>query len=70
MGFLPLRAADTRLSFAPQGLPVPGSPGGQKWVSRWASLADSYSDPGLAGEWFRLSHGEGVGPGFPSDTRA
>ncbi|XP_034848337.1 centrosomal protein of 170 kDa protein B isoform X4 [Mirounga leonina] len=33
-----------------QGLPVPGSPGGQKWVSRWASLADSYSDPGLAGE--------------------
>eukprot|EP00070_Physeter_catodon_P045355 XP_028352249.1 centrosomal protein of 170 kDa protein B isoform X5 [Physeter catodon] len=31
-----------------QGLPVPGSPGGQKWVSRWASLADSYSDPGLS----------------------
>nr|XP_019602778.1 PREDICTED: centrosomal protein of 170 kDa protein B isoform X2 [Rhinolophus sinicus] len=31
-----------------QGPPVPGSPGGQKWVSRWASLADSYSDPGLA----------------------
>lgn len=31
-----------------QGLPVPGSPGGQKWVSRWASLADSYSDPGPA----------------------
>ncbi|KAF6129318.1 hypothetical protein HJG60_002649 [Phyllostomus discolor] len=31
-----------------QGLPVPGSPGGQKWASRWASLADSYSDPGLA----------------------
>uniref|UniRef100_A0A8C6BVS3 Centrosomal protein 170B n=1 Tax=Monodon monoceros TaxID=40151 RepID=A0A8C6BVS3_MONMO len=30
------------------GLPVPGSPGGQKWVSRWASLADSYSDPGLS----------------------
>ncbi|KAG8514446.1 Centrosomal protein of 170 kDa protein B [Galemys pyrenaicus] len=29
-----------------QGLPGPGSPGGQKWVSRWASLADSYSDPG------------------------
>uniref|UniRef100_G3TCZ1 Centrosomal protein 170B n=1 Tax=Loxodonta africana TaxID=9785 RepID=G3TCZ1_LOXAF len=25
----------------------PGSPGAQKWVSRWASLADSYSDPGL-----------------------
>ncbi|XP_019494921.1 PREDICTED: centrosomal protein of 170 kDa protein B isoform X2 [Hipposideros armiger] len=31
-----------------QGPPVPESPGGQKWVSRWASLADSYSDPGLA----------------------
>ncbi|XP_057587203.1 centrosomal protein of 170 kDa protein B isoform X1 [Hippopotamus amphibius kiboko] len=31
-----------------QGLPVPGSPGGQKWVSRWASLADSCSDPGLS----------------------
>uniref|UniRef100_A0A8D1S2X2 FHA domain-containing protein n=1 Tax=Sus scrofa TaxID=9823 RepID=A0A8D1S2X2_PIG len=31
-----------------QGVPVPGSPGGQKWVSRWASLADSYSDPGLS----------------------
>uniref|UniRef100_A0A8C3YDT2 Centrosomal protein 170B n=1 Tax=Catagonus wagneri TaxID=51154 RepID=A0A8C3YDT2_9CETA len=30
------------------GPPVPGSPGGQKWVSRWASLADSYSDPGLS----------------------
>ncbi|KAM6202707.1 centrosomal protein of 170 kDa protein B [Rhynchocyon petersi] len=29
---------------------VPGSPGAQKWVSRWASLADSYSDPGLAGD--------------------
>ncbi|XP_038401842.1 centrosomal protein of 170 kDa protein B isoform X9 [Canis lupus familiaris] len=33
-----------------QGLTVPGSPGSQKWVSRWASLADSYSDPGLAEE--------------------
>ncbi|XP_027426638.2 centrosomal protein of 170 kDa protein B isoform X5 [Zalophus californianus] len=33
-----------------QGLTVPGSPGGQKWVSRWASLADSYSDPSLAEE--------------------
>ncbi|XP_014447711.1 centrosomal protein of 170 kDa protein B [Tupaia chinensis] len=31
----------------PQGLLVQGAPGGQKWVSRWASLADSYSDPGL-----------------------
>ncbi|XP_051008243.1 centrosomal protein of 170 kDa protein B isoform X2 [Acomys russatus] len=31
-----------------QSLLVPGSPGGQKWVSRWASLADSYSDAGLA----------------------
>ncbi|XP_059039292.1 centrosomal protein of 170 kDa protein B isoform X1 [Mustela lutreola] len=33
-----------------QGLAVPGSPGGQKWVSRWASLADSYSDPGQTEE--------------------
>ncbi|XP_004395663.1 PREDICTED: centrosomal protein of 170 kDa protein B isoform X2 [Odobenus rosmarus divergens] len=33
-----------------QGLTVPDSPGGQKWVSRWASLADSYSDPSLAEE--------------------
>lgn len=32
-----------------QSLLVPGSPGGQKWVSRWASLADSYTDAGLAG---------------------
>ncbi|XP_066134256.1 centrosomal protein of 170 kDa protein B isoform X1 [Saccopteryx bilineata] len=31
-----------------QGFPAPGSTGAQKWVSRWASLADSYSDPGLA----------------------
>ncbi|XP_068959935.1 centrosomal protein of 170 kDa protein B isoform X1 [Petaurus breviceps papuanus] len=29
-----------------QVLPVSGSPGSQKWVSRWASLADSYLDPG------------------------
>jgi hypothetical protein len=39
----------TLLPFSLQGLLLPGSPGGQKWVSRWASLADSYSDPGLAG---------------------
>ena len=51
------------LPFAPQGLTVPGSPGGQKWVSRWASLADSYSDPGLAGKWFRPSRGVGDGGG-------
>ncbi|XP_056667148.1 centrosomal protein of 170 kDa protein B isoform X1 [Monodelphis domestica] len=30
----------------PQVLPVSGSPGSQKWASRWASLADSYLDPG------------------------
>uniref|UniRef100_A0A4X2KAB7 Centrosomal protein 170B n=1 Tax=Vombatus ursinus TaxID=29139 RepID=A0A4X2KAB7_VOMUR len=29
-----------------QVLPVSGSPASQKWVSRWASLADSYLDPG------------------------
>lgn len=39
----------TFLPFSLQNLLVPGSPGGQKWVSRWASLADSYSDAGLAG---------------------
>ncbi|KAK2498869.1 LOW QUALITY PROTEIN: hypothetical protein MC885_015181, partial [Smutsia gigantea] len=41
-----------------QGLPVPGSPGGQKWVSRWASLADSYSDPGMAEDGFGRRAGE------------
>uniref|UniRef100_A0A8C6QZQ6 Centrosomal protein 170B n=1 Tax=Nannospalax galili TaxID=1026970 RepID=A0A8C6QZQ6_NANGA len=47
-----------------QGLLVPGSPGGQKWVSRWASLADSYSDPGLAeeGPGHRSREPEGVLP--------
>ncbi|KAM9202314.1 centrosomal protein of 170 kDa protein B isoform 3-T3 [Dugong dugon] len=39
-----LRPAGTALQAEHQG---PGSPGAQKWVSRWASLADSYSDPGL-----------------------
>lgn len=52
------------LSFALQGLTVPGSPGGQKWVSRWASLADSYSDPGLAGKWLRLGVGRGWAQAF------
>lgn len=46
-----------------QGLLVPGSPGGQKWVSRWASLADSYSDPGMAGKWLQGCSGEGLGEG-------
>ncbi|KAM5339706.1 centrosomal protein of 170 kDa protein B isoform 1-T1 [Glossophaga mutica] len=48
----------------PQGLPVPGSPGGQKWASRWASLADSYSDPGLAedGPGHRVGDLEGALP--------
>ncbi|XP_012579811.1 PREDICTED: centrosomal protein of 170 kDa protein B [Condylura cristata] len=42
-----------------QGLPGPGSPGGQKWASRWASLADSYSDPGLSEDG---TGRKGVGP--------
>lgn len=45
-------------AFSLQGPPVPGSPGGQKWVSRWASLADSYSDPGLAGKWVQCCSGD------------
>ncbi|XP_010844778.1 PREDICTED: centrosomal protein of 170 kDa protein B-like, partial [Bison bison bison] len=50
-----------------QGLPVPGSPGGQKWVSRWASLADSYSDPGLSedGPGRRAAELEGIPPMRP-----
>uniref|UniRef100_A0A4W2FNI4 Centrosomal protein 170B n=1 Tax=Bos indicus x Bos taurus TaxID=30522 RepID=A0A4W2FNI4_BOBOX len=50
-----------------QGLPVPGSPGGQKWVSRWASLADSYSDPGLSedGPGHRAAELEGIPPMRP-----
>lgn len=47
------------LLFSLQGLPLPGSPGGQKWVSRWASLADSYSDPGLAGKRLQCWMGSG-----------
>lgn len=51
---------------APQGElqdpPVPGSPGGPKWVSRWASLADSYSDPGLAEDGPGRRAGELEGP--------
>lgn len=43
----------------PRGLAVPGSPGGQKWVSCWASLADSYSDPGLSGGWLQHCSAEG-----------
>lgn len=47
-----------------QGLLVPGSPGAQKWVSRWASLADSYSDAGLAedGPGRRAGDPEGAPP--------
>ncbi|XDC84783.1 hypothetical protein R6Z07F_015956 [Ovis aries] len=50
-----------------QGLAVPGSPGGQKWVSRWASLADSYSDPGLSedGPGRRAAELEGIPPVRP-----
>uniref|UniRef100_A0A8D2CQU8 Centrosomal protein 170B n=1 Tax=Sciurus vulgaris TaxID=55149 RepID=A0A8D2CQU8_SCIVU len=51
-----------------QGLLVPGSPGGQKWVSRWASLADSYSDPGLAEDGPGPRAGEAEGP-LPVRTR-
>ncbi|XP_048218601.1 LOW QUALITY PROTEIN: centrosomal protein of 170 kDa protein B [Perognathus longimembris pacificus] len=47
-----------------QGHLVPGSPGAQKWVSRWASLADSYSDPGPAedGPGPRTGEPEGAPP--------
>nr|XP_028706405.1 centrosomal protein of 170 kDa protein B isoform X1 [Macaca mulatta] len=51
-----------------QGLPVPGSPGGQKWVSRWASLADSYSDPGLTEDGLERRGGEPEGS-LPVRTR-
>ncbi|KAL4693199.1 hypothetical protein H8959_017009 [Pygathrix nigripes] len=51
-----------------QGLPVPGSPGGQKWVSRWASLADSYSDPGLTEDGLGRRGGELEGS-LPVRTR-
>ncbi|XP_032123489.1 centrosomal protein of 170 kDa protein B isoform X1 [Sapajus apella] len=51
-----------------QGLPVPGSPGGQKWVSRWASLADSYSDPGLTEDGLGRRGGEPEGA-LPTRTR-
>ncbi|KAG7466352.1 hypothetical protein MATL_G00163720 [Megalops atlanticus] len=32
----------------------PGPPGGPKWVSRWASLADSYADSGPVGGLFDI----------------
>lgn len=51
-----------------QSLLVPGSPGGQKWVSRWASLADSYSDAGLAEDGPGRRTGEPEGP-LPVRTR-
>ncbi|KAM6171556.1 centrosomal protein of 170 kDa protein B isoform 2-T2 [Erethizon dorsatum] len=60
-----------------QGLVVPSCPGGQKWMSRWASLADSYSDPSLAEDGLRHRAGEPEGvlpvrarrllPQLPSD---
>ncbi|XP_013363354.1 PREDICTED: centrosomal protein of 170 kDa protein B isoform X1 [Chinchilla lanigera] len=60
-----------------QGLVVPGCPGGQKWVSRWASLADSYSDSSLAEDSLRHRAGDPEGalpvrarrllPQLPSD---
>lgn len=60
VGWLPPCEAPARhtSAFSLQGPPVPGSPGGQKWVSRWASLADSYSDPGLAGKWLQWYNGD------------
>lgn len=51
-----------------QSLLVPGSPGGQKWVSRWASLADSYTDAGLAEDGPGRRTGEPEGP-LPVRTR-
>ncbi|XP_042527545.1 centrosomal protein of 170 kDa protein B isoform X2 [Dipodomys spectabilis] len=51
-----------------QGHLVPGSPGAQKWVSRWASLADSYSDPGFTEDGPGHRTGESDGP-LPLRTR-
>ncbi|XP_038622880.1 centrosomal protein of 170 kDa protein B isoform X4 [Tachyglossus aculeatus] len=48
----------------PQVLPTSGSPGSQKWVSRWASLADSYAEPGPAGLLYEMHQsGSGAEPG-------
>ncbi|XP_028914729.1 centrosomal protein of 170 kDa protein B isoform X2 [Ornithorhynchus anatinus] len=48
----------------PQALPASGSPGSQKWVSRWASLADSYAEPGPAGLLYEVHHSSsGAEPG-------
>ncbi|XP_074069342.1 centrosomal protein of 170 kDa protein B isoform X2 [Macrotis lagotis] len=65
-----------------QVLPVSGSPGSQKWASRWASLADSYLDPGpgtllpestpsgLDSETDVINHKVGeLEPNLPSRTR-
>ncbi|XP_075859769.1 centrosomal protein of 170 kDa protein B isoform X1 [Microcebus murinus] len=51
-----------------QGLQVPGSPGAQKWVSRWASLADGYSEPGLTEDSVGRRAGEPEGA-LPVRTR-
>uniref|UniRef100_A0A2K6GIF1 Centrosomal protein 170B n=1 Tax=Propithecus coquereli TaxID=379532 RepID=A0A2K6GIF1_PROCO len=60
-----------------QGLQVPGSSGAQKWVSRWASLADGYSEPALTEDSMGRRAGEPEGalpvrarrrlPQLPSD---
>ncbi|KAM5273916.1 centrosomal protein of 170 kDa protein B isoform 2-T2 [Ctenodactylus gundi] len=60
-----------------QSLVAPGCPGGQKWASRWTSLADSYSDPGQAEDGLRPRTAEAEGappvrtrrllPQLPSD---
>ncbi|XP_034153147.1 centrosomal protein of 170 kDa protein B isoform X3 [Esox lucius] len=37
-----------------QGLSLVQVPGGSKWVSRWASLADSYTDSSLASHFYNI----------------
>ncbi|XP_076984493.1 centrosomal protein of 170 kDa protein B isoform X2 [Tamandua tetradactyla] len=54
--------SDAAPQVEPQGGPVPGLPGPQKWVSRWASLADSYSDPGLPEDGRRAGEPEAAPP--------
>ncbi|XP_058146888.1 LOW QUALITY PROTEIN: centrosomal protein of 170 kDa protein B [Dasypus novemcinctus] len=64
--FRPVIRGDSDAGVAPQvehqGGPVPGFPGASKWVSRWASLADSYSDPGPAEDSRRTAEPEAAPP--------
>ncbi|XP_037687620.1 centrosomal protein of 170 kDa protein B [Choloepus didactylus] len=57
-------AGDARMAppLEHQGGPAPGLPAAQKWVSRWASLADSYSDPGLPEDGRRATEPEAAPP--------